>query len=1018
MKREIPGSTDLEDIFISYAHEDIEFASKLSESLFQNGYATWGDWKIGGAHEWRKEVWQALEKTNTFIFIITPEAVSSEECRKEADYAEECQKRIIPILYQNIPDFKLLHPAIEQHQCINFRESDDFQKSLQILIRAIETDLAYVRLHARLLQRALDWERGNQDESFLLRGKDLAAVRQQLVENVKKEPPLNPLQKEYFITSGLEESARLESASRKQRVGLAVTGALLLLAVGSSLFGWYSYRVAKKETIRATLANSKMLFASGKGFDALKIALQSHRLYAKSRIPLGNLQEEIISTLQYAVGFVHVPYSVEEKHAVYINDLVASADGRHAASSDSDGKVVLWKLDGSSRTCFAGNQAGVYDLAFSPDGRVLASVGKEGILRLCYTDGQPVKTLDRPHDGKGWEVSFSPDGKFLASSDSRGRVFLRKANGTFLKSLGAEATPNAEVTYFSFSPNSQTLATASKDGTVKLWTVEGRLLRSLTARNSLQAHNGAVKHLAFSPDGKVLVTAGADRKIRIWTLAGKLLETLDRHKDVVSRVVFSPDGQAIASTGYDKSVNLWRKDGTLIQTLSGPDFHRDIVDTLAFSPNSQFLLTGSRDKTIKLWKQDGSFVETLQGHTDWVKHVAVVPHQKLLTLVSGGFDKTIRFWKIDRTLVTRIVGHQSTVQRVAFSSDGSYLASIDNNNALKLWRDGVQLPLAAKAIAAAFHPEHLLLATGDETGKVTVWEPKGSTWIGKDLGQQSGAIYQIRFSPDGLMLATAGKNGDARLWPVKGKSSIPLKDAKWVASNTITDIRFSPDGKLVATADDSGRLQLWQTDGKYLRDLEGHKQAAYQVKFSRDGAFVVAASRDKKVQLWKTDGTALPLDGKEPHEGEIWDVDISPDSQLVASASTDNTVKLWQPSGAFIKTLKGHEAEVRQVSFSADGQFLASASTDNTVKIWRRDGTLFKTLQGHSAPVMLASFSPKNDLMSADESGSILLWHSWNWDVQQLVDYGCDRLKDYIAQHPDEPPLCDRPGQRHSSREK
>ncbi len=990
----------VEDIFISYSHKDTDFVNTLNTRLSEQEYQTWGDWKIPGANDWEKEIHHAIEQTNTFIFVITQNSVESIECRKEADYAHQYGKRIIPILHQDIQNFDELHPAVKRHQFINFRAVDNFELSFQELTTAIQRDLEYARLHTRLLQRALEWDRGSRDESFLIRGKDLEIVRQKLVENASKEPKISPLQSEFVLTSGKAESHRYKLENQRQRLGLITTGSLLMLAVGG-IFLWYQYRLAKVETLKAAIADAKTFAASGRRFDALKASLKATKIYNSSHLSLSDLKEEVTSILQYAASFLREQNQVQ-KHTTGIVDLVASPDGNYLASADDSGKIILWKSDGSSQSCFAGNQSIIYDLAFSPDSQVLASIGAEGIVRLCYTNGRPMTSLSHPHQkAKAWEIDFSPDGKFLASSDSQGRIYLRTADGDFWKELIGTSNRKAGVTYFSFSHDSKYLASAGIDGTVKIWTSDGRLLRSLNA------HNGAVKHLDFSPQSDLLVTAGEDHKIRLWTATGIPIKTLEKHQDVVSRVVFSPDGQLIASTGYDKLVNLWQRDGTFFQNLGGLDAHRKIVESLKFSPDGRFIITASRDKSIKIWQRNGTFVESLIGHKDWVSEVVAIPHQKNLTLASVGLDKTIRFWRIDTSLVTKLLGHESTVMRLAFSHDGQYLASVDNGDILKIWQDGIESQrIKDKAIAIDFHPKRLHFVSGDSEGKIKLWEKDKNSWYSKILGKQSAAILQVRFSPNGEMVASAGNGGYANLWQLNVKKNISLKPPQGNNPTTVLDIRFSSDSKFVATAGDDGSVKLWQSNGKYVRELLGHQGAIYQVKFSPDGAFIVAASRDGRVQFWKLDGTQIALDGTEQHVSDVWDIDISPDSQLVASAGADNTVKLWNASGQLWRTLKGHEAEVRFVRFSPDGKFLASFSTDNTVKIWNRDGTLFKTLRDHNAAVMVGAFNTKGEMASAAEDGNILLWKSWQWTVQDLAKHTCLNIKNYMVQNPQDAHLC------------
>jgi hypothetical protein len=136
----------------------------------------------------------------------------------------------------------------------------------------------------------------------------------------------------------------------------------------------------------------------------------------------------------------------------------------------------------------------------------------------------------------------------------------------------------------------------------------------------------------------------------------------------------------------------------------------------------------------------------------------------------------------------------------------------------------------------------------------------------------------------------------------------------------------------------------------------------------------------------------------EGHRGGVKAVSISRDGQMIASASNDTTVKLWKKDGTLLKSLDDHKGEVNAVSISPDGQMIASASDDKTVKLWRRDGRSGKTLSGYRGAVKAISFSPDSQTLAlATDDKTVILWNlDLDLDLDQLVVYACDWVRDYL----------------------
>ena len=190
------------DVFVSYSNADADFARKLNDTLQIQNKTTWFDQEsIISGTDFEEEMYKGIELANNFLFIISPNSISSNYCATEVEYAIKLNKRIVTVLYLPV-DVDSLHPGLAKVQWIDFRKhGGDFLTNFGELTRTLDADPDYVKNHTRLLLKSKEWEQQKRDDSFLLRGKDLAASEEWLKESENKQPSPTNLQLEYLTAS-------------------------------------------------------------------------------------------------------------------------------------------------------------------------------------------------------------------------------------------------------------------------------------------------------------------------------------------------------------------------------------------------------------------------------------------------------------------------------------------------------------------------------------------------------------------------------------------------------------------------------------------------------------------------------------------------------------------------------------------------------------------------------------------------------------------------------------------------
>jgi serine/threonine protein kinase len=281
-------------------------------------------------------------------------------------------------------------------------------------------------------------------------------------------------------------------------------------------------------------------------------------------------------------------------HSETVFSVAYSPDGRYLASGSKDKTIKIWEVaTGKGLRTLTGHSGVVLSVAYSPDGRYLASGSQDKTIKIWEVATGKVRTLTG-HYMTFWSVAYSPDGRYLASGSWDKTIKIWEvATGKELRTLTGHSMTVWSVAY---SPDGRYLASGSLDKTIKISEVAtGKELRTLTG------HSEGVLSVAYSPDGRYLASGIGDGAIKIWEVATvRELRTLTGHSEAVYSVVYSPDGRYLASGSSDNTIKIWEvATGNELRTLTG---HSETVFSVAYSPDGRYLASGSGDKTIKIWR--------------------------------------------------------------------------------------------------------------------------------------------------------------------------------------------------------------------------------------------------------------------------------------------------------------------------------------------------------------------------------------------------------------------------------
>ncbi len=627
----------------------------------------------------------------------------------------------------------------------------------------------------------------------------------------------------------------------------------------------------------------------------------------------------------------------------WIMAIAWSPNGNQLAFGESTGVVRIyetksWQLVG----LLVGHDESVHDVAWSPDGRWLATLSRDKALRIWQADGTPVATSGA-NAALVRSISWSPDSRLLSSCMGR-QVAIWDRNADLRRTWKAHQN---FVLHTDWCPDGKRIASASNDGTVRVWDLSGaRQVKPepgkgaddaewLVPSTIAQRHGANVAGLCWCPDGERLASIDEQGDLRIWPAMQKPAVT---HRHELARAMdlaWSPDGQCLASTGA-KSIRFWTSEGKPSRDLPLRDLH---PYCLTWSPDSQRLGVAMSPDDVFLCVVDrkGAASRVIKGYkTSEHRRRPVVwtPNGKSLT--SASRDAWLRYWRTEGAPGPSWRPPGRRLDFLVATPDRRLIATYSfGDAAVRFWNnDGragpVRQPLGVRSMA--WSPSGNLLAVGPTNGLIQLVNNDGTTE--NTLEAPRTHITGLYWSPDGLRLALT----------VPEEASVfvgHVKSTEWTVmqgqASSIRSVAWHPEADRLAAIDLDGQVYSWHTDDPQPRLWYRHSGQGKAVSWSPDGRWL--ASAGKGICFMTPDGkVACRVAPAEVYFGNglRW----SPDGKWLAAQGHNHSIYLCKPDGTIGPVLIGENLESASLTWRDDGQQIACTTYDNTVIVWNSaDGT-------------------------------------------------------------------------------
>jgi WD40 repeat protein len=874
------------DVFVSYSRRDSEFVSRLAAALERRGKEVWVDVEgVRDAEVFPEALRRAIESSDAFAFVISPDAVKSSFCVEEVAHAASLNKRIVPLALRPVPD-ESLPEEVRFRNWIPASDDRDLDGTVERVVKALDTDLVWEREHSRLTVRALEWERSGRDRSFLLRGADLRSAEAWMATGAGKDPGPTALETEYVV-------AGRRAAARRQRGVVFVSLAMTAVAIGLLIFALISRSAAVSQ---ALTSDAERIGAEAVSEKNLDLAM----LYAVAGVKLQNRLEtrsDLLTVLQHNPDAIRLVRLSQNE----ITALAVDSTGKLLATGDSAGVVRFENLASWTPTgppvrlpgtilkqamAFSHGRVGVVTVQSGGSTPQGPSVSGRTTLYTIDAATHAVRPL-RSWNGAialqpspGASLAYSPDGRYIGMAITSSRPDGTVASAT-LRLLDASSGrviwqrpyplrtgPQApqfaqQAVRVQFAPGG-TLVTSAQQGQTLLWNeITGSIVRRVPIGGE-PAASATGRTVAIAVNSPDINTASS--RIAVLNLSTGRYRFLSAgiSSAWVKSLALTPNGKSVIAATIHGDAYVWdTASGSISYTIAAPV---GAIGTAAVDPAGRTLLVGSRDGSVSAFDLSGA--RRLGRAFQWN-----APDQSCLAAPC-------------------LVANRQSSLMATDQADGS-VALID----LYTLRLTATLPArnGPYAPALALFPDGRTLVTGGLAGRLTLWDTHshamtrtvriGTPVMAVDVSQNGrliavqtqaqgsqGSVVQVRpaaggrplwhaqvpdgasgvyFSPDGREVAALGcctAKSTVAAWDARSGRQLYNRRL----SNHATAIAFSPDSRILGVGTENGHVLLWSSRRGAPASAPLHVASASiaALSFSPDGRQLAVSSTDESTTLW------------------------------------------------------------------------------------------------------------------------------------------------------------------------
>ncbi len=1007
------------DVFISYSRRNSDFVHQLHDELAARDHSIWVDFEdIPLTADWWAEIVAGIEAANDFIFVITPDSVRSEICRREIDHAVSRNKRLVPVLHIEVTeeaDKEKIHPAIGAANWIFFRETDDHDEALDKLLAILTTDLDHVRQHTRLTVRAAEWENRDKQPAFLLRGTELLEAENWLARATGKAPQPTSQQLTYIYDS------RKTQASRTRRLLIGVSSALVIVVILS---------VIALATFSQLLDTQQNLLQANRAVTAANEEAQSILATAERLGDEASTSVAIAATAEFNADSAQAEADVAATDAdIAAMNAAAAEDALAGAEATAQAVEALANVNATEAAINAASAADALQQAGTARANASNLAAQAITATIALGDAQSQSTSAFVQAAAAEAIASTAEGLAVAAEQSaieaaRQAATADAARGTAeaqgtqiiienrtVEANAATADALAQNAAAEAATADVARATAEHQGTQAV--IENRTVEAQAAQAQQAADNAAALASTAANDAATadaargtaeaqgtqavnsIFTVEADAQIVRNEAATAQARGLTAEADAVRAATTAAEAENAVATANDAQ-RLAEQGSTAVALNNMTSVAQGLtaiaevraaeIDAIIAQSAADEALRDAEDSLNALGTAEAKGTDIALGQAT---NVAVLSAQGTLVVLEqrradfANATAAQRATDVEQEAATSIAAVATATsalgQAAIAGTEVVFQAATSEANAATAEFNAVLAASNARdarAQSLAVSASELL-----EAGEIDL-----AVALAIEAGRLDADLVQAR-----RVLSQAAPLGVRLSFETYADTLSYYNNPEDFFENPHPAVAtFNPEGDQVLIANVDNSLSVWNIASRQeIYRLVGHESQVLDAVYTDDGRFIVSLSHDAALfEDSPTNSSIIVWDANsgrevrrvEGHEGLVFDIAARPETTHVASAGEDRTLRITDvATGDVVFNEVGlHTSPIESVRFNGNGRF-AFSFTENNMNRWsiatgsvsERTDPIYRGFDDTGAFAYTGGQGP-----SGQQAGFLQLWES------------------------------------------